>query len=85
MQTMPIAWNPMTPDIGFDDRDSDINPLTLEGPIVNVGLGGIILTQDIGFFVPAGPVECEDVREPLDPTNVDADRRSVSDASPCPS
>ena len=82
---VPIAWNPMTPDIGFDDRDSDINPLTLEGPIVNVGLGGIILTQDIGFFVPAGPVECEDVREPLDPTNVDADRRSVSDASPCPS
>lgn len=81
---VPLSWNTMTPDIGFDDVDSDINPLTLEGPLVTVELNGVRLDQDLGFFVPQGPTACEDDREPIDPTDIDADRRSVNDASQCP-
>ncbi len=84
LRNVPISWNLMTPGIGFDDIDSNVNILTLEGPVVTVTLDGLILTQDIGFFVPEGPTACEDDRPEFDPTDTDADRRNNNDASQCP-
>ncbi|NOX28779.1 MAG: hypothetical protein GXP35_01810 [Actinobacteria bacterium] len=81
---VPISWNTMTPDIGSDDTDSDINPLTLEGPLVSIVIGEFDRSVDVGFFIPQGPAECEDNRAVFDPTDVDVGRRGVNDFTPCP-
>lgn len=81
---VPLSWNVMSSDLGDDALDSDINPLTLEGPFVTVADGQYMVVQDVGFFVPQGPAQCIDDRQSFDPTDLDADRRPVSDAAQCP-
>ncbi|MCB0989394.1 MAG: hypothetical protein KDB16_00305 [Acidimicrobiales bacterium] len=81
---VPISWNTMSPDIGDDSVDSDIDPLTNESTLITVDQNGLIRTVDVGFFIPQGPIVCEDSTDAFDPTDTNVDRREVPDASECP-
>ena len=81
---VPISWNMSLPDIGPDDIDSDIDPLTMEGEVLSIGATTLITDHDMGFFIPQGPAECVDNTPEYDPTDLDAERRQVGEASPCP-
>ena len=84
-QAPPIGLNVVTADQGGDDTlDSDASPFDMRTGDITLGAGQVDLTNDVGYFVPAGPMDCISLDEEFDPTDTDVDRREVNDPRPCP-